>query len=115
MTRVFLSIRMGISSSGHRHGRACPGHPRLAGSYRRKTWMPGPRPGMTEKQMGAPYSFGPLRRLYDLLRGVIEIVGGGHVEVGLREDVLALRHIGAFEPHHQRHPQAHLAHGVDHT
>ncbi|MEH2670202.1 hypothetical protein DXU07_12420 [Bradyrhizobium elkanii] len=29
-----------------RHGRACPGHPRL--SYAEaKTWMPGTRPGMT--------------------------------------------------------------------
>src|SRR5262245_32074778 len=27
-----------------RHGRACPGHPRLR---TRKTWMPGTRPGMT--------------------------------------------------------------------
>src|SRR5260370_30406884 len=26
-----------------RHGRACPGHPRLE----RKSWMPGPMPGMT--------------------------------------------------------------------
>ena len=29
-----------------RHGRACPGHPRLASSGA-KTWMPGTRPGMT--------------------------------------------------------------------
>src|SRR5216684_7000650 len=28
-----------------RHGRACPGHPRL--DRRKKTWMPGTRPGMT--------------------------------------------------------------------
>jgi hypothetical protein len=28
-----------------RHGRACPGHPRLRRGT--KTWMPGPRPGMT--------------------------------------------------------------------
>jgi hypothetical protein len=27
------------------HGRACPGHPRLASQ--RKSWMPGTRPGMT--------------------------------------------------------------------
>src|SRR6059058_2427649 len=30
-----------------RHGRPCPGHPRLCRD-RRKTWMPGTRPGMTE-------------------------------------------------------------------
>src|SRR5437764_296943 len=30
-----------------RHGRACPGHPGLA-ACEEKTWMPGPRPGMTK-------------------------------------------------------------------
>ena len=30
-----------------RHGRACPGHPRLGGLARSKTWMPGIKPGMT--------------------------------------------------------------------
>ena len=30
-----------------RHGRACPGHPRLYAAATRKTWMPGPSPGMT--------------------------------------------------------------------
>src|SRR5689334_18634445 len=30
----------------HRHGRACPGHPRLVDG-RKKAWMPGTRPGMT--------------------------------------------------------------------
>ncbi len=31
-----------------RHGRACPGHPRLERDRRRrKSWMPGTRPGMT--------------------------------------------------------------------
>jgi hypothetical protein len=29
-----------------RHGRACPGHPRLLAA-RVKSWMPGARPGMT--------------------------------------------------------------------
>src|SRR5260370_36053855 len=31
-----------------RHGRACPGHLRLATSNTRKTWMPGTGPGMTK-------------------------------------------------------------------
>src|SRR5260370_29864672 len=31
----------------HRHGRACPGHPRLRLCAHRKTWMPGTSPGMT--------------------------------------------------------------------
>src|SRR5450756_1290023 len=30
-----------------RHGRACPGHPRLSCLRHQKTWMPGTRPGMT--------------------------------------------------------------------
>ncbi|QDL96285.1 hypothetical protein FLL57_02740 [Rhodopseudomonas palustris] len=30
-----------------RHGRACPGHPRLSCCVRCKAWMPGTRPGMT--------------------------------------------------------------------
>ena len=35
-----------------RHGRACPGHPRLffAPPQQSKTWMPGTRPGMTKLQ-----------------------------------------------------------------
>src|SRR5882672_4998623 len=33
------------SQTSPRHGRACPGHPRLPSE--RKTWMPGTRPGMT--------------------------------------------------------------------
>ncbi|NEW94371.1 hypothetical protein DY468_20670 [Rhodopseudomonas sp. BR0M22] len=31
-----------------RHGRARPGHPRLAARRTPKTWMPGTGPGMTE-------------------------------------------------------------------
>ncbi|RJF74134.1 hypothetical protein D4Q52_13300 [Rhodopseudomonas palustris] len=30
-----------------RHGRACPGHPRLCCICFSKAWMPGTRPGMT--------------------------------------------------------------------
>ncbi len=42
-----LTIASGASSqmSNRRHGRACPGHPRLPRPS--KTWMPGTRPGMT--------------------------------------------------------------------
>ena len=36
----------GVGRTLIRHGRARPGHPRLA-SHRSKTWMPGTRPGMT--------------------------------------------------------------------
>jgi hypothetical protein len=32
---------------GRRHGRACPGHPRLSCFTAAKTWMPGTSPGMT--------------------------------------------------------------------
>ncbi|UTD26629.1 hypothetical protein DB459_06515 [Bradyrhizobium sp. WD16] len=34
-----------------RHGRACPGHPRLACCSVVKTWMPGTRPGMTIERL----------------------------------------------------------------
>src|ERR1041385_768379 len=44
-------------------------------------------------------------RLDDLLRGIIKIVGGNHVESRFRDDALAEIDIGAFEPHHQRHLQ----------
>jgi hypothetical protein len=30
-----------------RHGRACPGHPRLGRLKKNKPWMPGIKPGMT--------------------------------------------------------------------
>src|SRR5262249_23092153 len=32
-----------------RHGRACPGHPRLSFFLSAKTWMPGTSPGMTKE------------------------------------------------------------------
>src|SRR3954451_22470734 len=48
---------------------------------------------------------GSLDGLDDLLRGVVEIVGGQHVETGLADDLLAELDIGAFEAHHQRHLQ----------
>src|SRR5215470_7476986 len=35
-----------------RHGRACPGHPRLAAA--RKTWMPAPSAGMTQHLASSP-------------------------------------------------------------
>src|SRR5947207_1835794 len=38
-------------SFSSRHGRACPGHPRLT-SRQSKTWMPGTRPGMTAGLVG---------------------------------------------------------------
>src|SRR5215475_12972007 len=37
-----------LRSSHARHGRACPGHPRLSICGVAKTWMPGTRPGMTK-------------------------------------------------------------------
>ena len=50
-------MRASIPASGslRRHGRACPGHPRLLiPMVESKTWMPGTRPGMTgERTMRA--------------------------------------------------------------
>src|SRR5215468_858604 len=56
---------------------------------------------------------GRLDRLDDLLRRVIEIVGGDHVELGLGNDALAEIDVGAFEPYHQRHLEADLFHRRD--
>src|SRR5262245_41009738 len=46
----------------NRHGRACPGHPRLAAPSMLKTWMPGTRPGMTKHQLSSPVQPELLRR-----------------------------------------------------
>src|SRR6266568_9362711 len=43
--------------------------------------------------------------LDDFLRGVVEIIGGQHVQSGFPDDLLAGVDIGAFQPHHQRHFQ----------
>jgi hypothetical protein len=37
----------GMTNSRSRHGRVCPGHPRLPRDVPSKTWMPGIKPGMT--------------------------------------------------------------------
>src|ERR1700689_138365 len=44
-----------------------------------------------------------LHGLDDFLRGVVEIVGGQHVEAAFPDDLLAGLDIGALEPHYQRH------------
>ncbi|RJF77791.1 hypothetical protein D4Q52_02470 [Rhodopseudomonas palustris] len=43
-TAILQSARF---SKKLRHGRACPGHPRLLCISVSKAWMPGTRPGMT--------------------------------------------------------------------
>jgi hypothetical protein len=48
-------LRHGHSLVDPRHGRACPGHPRLSCCRRPKTWMPGTSPGMTNLK---PYFIG---------------------------------------------------------
>src|SRR5689334_7939020 len=47
--------------------------------------------------------------LHDLLRGVVEIVGGHHVQSGFTDDLLAELDIGAFEADHQGHAEADFA------
>jgi hypothetical protein len=37
-------------TNSHRHGRACPGHPRFRCRRALKTWMPGIKPGMTDER-----------------------------------------------------------------
>src|SRR5580692_3767705 len=67
-----------------RHGRACPGHPRLA-SARRLPWMPGSSPGMTKKYGGSSVATGPLRACagkIQLERGAVDRGEGGEVGDG---------------------------------
>jgi hypothetical protein len=50
MYRSIAAVMAGHSASKTRVDALMPGHPRLASSIkeiRRKTWMPGTRPGMT--------------------------------------------------------------------
>src|ERR1700738_406349 len=56
-----------------------------------------------------------LDSLDDLLRGVVEIVGGQYVATGFTDDLLAGIDIGALQPHHQRHFQAGFLHRSDHA
>jgi hypothetical protein len=48
---VALATFLPLEELGFRHGRACPGHPRLFAPSEDKTWMPGTSPGMTKKPM----------------------------------------------------------------
>src|ERR1700733_1036821 len=57
----------------------------------------------------------PLHGLDDLLRSVVEIVRGHHIEPGLPNDFLAGIDIGAFKPHHQRYRQSGFFHCGDHA
>ncbi len=50
----------------------------------------------------------PLHRFDDFLRGIVEIVGGQHVQAGFLMIFLPRVVVGAFEPHHQRNFQARL-------
>src|SRR5258708_2840609 len=75
-----------------RHGRACPGHPRLSCLLEAKTWMPGTSPGMTTYRCRRQASarrhriFGEV----DLEQAGIESLGG--IEIIHRDrGVIALR------------------------
>ena len=54
-----------------------------------------------------------LHRFDGLLRGVVEVVRRGDVEIGLGDDLLAERDIGALKPHHERHAKPHFLHRGD--
>src|SRR5882724_5826670 len=56
-----------------------------------------------------------LHGLDDLLCGIVEIVGGQHVEARFADNLLAGIDIGAFKPDHQRHFEAGFLHRGDHT
>src|SRR6056297_1733736 len=49
--------------------------------------------------------------LYNLFGAIFQVVGGDHVEAGIRDDFLAFFDVGAFQTHNQRHFQAHFFYG----
>src|SRR5262245_8196189 len=70
----------------HRHGRACPGHPRLL--LESKSWMPAPSAGMTEES---------------LVRASSQVV----TRIGAIERLVAEREVGddvALDHHFQQRP-----------
>src|SRR6056297_1705520 len=54
-----------------------------------------------------------LDRFHDLLRAVLEIVGGDHVNIGGVDDLLALFDVRPFQAHNQWNLETHLFHGRD--
>jgi hypothetical protein len=52
---IFNALEQLEKDSLFRHGRACPGHPRLSRCWPVKTWMPGTSPGMTSFAKGADF------------------------------------------------------------
>src|SRR5476651_1463561 len=71
--------------------------------------------GAGAARWSAAIGLAPLHGLDDLLRGIVEIVGGQHVEATFPDDLLAGIDIGAFQPHHQRYLQADFLHRGDHA
>ena len=51
----------------------------------------------------------------DLLRCVVEVVGGDDVEAAVLDDLLAEFSVRAFEADDQRHGEIGLAHGGEHA
>src|SRR5581483_9833938 len=58
-------------------------------------------------------SGGAFHRFDNLLRGIVEIVGGGDIETGLGDDLLAEFDIGALKPHDERHLEPDFLHRSD--
>src|SRR5215467_11988458 len=76
-------------SPAYRHGRACPGHPRLRSA--RKTWMPGPWPGMTENVASNRVHLAQGRDLLGRIPELLEHRDGVLAERRRRRDKLARR------------------------
>src|SRR5262245_4546973 len=82
-------------------------------------------PAKAASRLCSSCGFGAVRRssamsasldgFHDLLRGIVKIIGRNDIEAGLADDLLALLHIGALEPHDQRHGEARLLDGGDHA
>src|ERR1700726_1424 len=71
--------------------------------------------GVGAARWSADIDLSPLYGLDDLLRGIVEIVGGQHVEAALADYLLSGFDIGALEPNYQRYFQADFLHRRDHA
>src|SRR5882757_9769787 len=71
--------------------------------------------GVGAASWSSAIALAPFDGFHDLLRGIVKIVSGQHVEAALPQDLLAGIDIGAFEPHHQRHFKADFLHRGNHA
>src|SRR5262249_53490047 len=109
MTLVFLSTRMDI-------GDVLPQPPGEAGvSTPAQARSPSPAGSESASRAAASRARPALPCFEVFLRGSVDTVAGGGVEVEFRDDLFAKFSLRPPGPHRQRHPQAPLLHRRDHT